>query len=159
MVLNIESINLLCSQQNGFRSGHSCLTRYWLLNNLHVGTMVTILSAYTSIMRNQIWQDRSCFPKDTISTQRVSSGLSPFLEIVLSLSLECCSSRHQCCPSKSCAGYPILFSSISSHSSQIDNTLAGKARRTAAWVLSVFHTRIPTIMLTLYISMVRSLLE
>ena len=38
-------------------------------------------------------------------------------------------------------------------------TMADKARQKAAWVLSVFHTRSPTIMLTLYKSMVRSLLE
>jgi len=37
--------------------------------------------------------------------------------------------------------------------------MANKARQKAAWVLSVFHTRNPTIMLTLYKSMVRSLLE
>ena len=37
--------------------------------------------------------------------------------------------------------------------------MANKARQKAAWVLSVFHTRSPTIMLTLYKSMVRSLLE
>ena len=38
-------------------------------------------------------------------------------------------------------------------------TMADKARQKAAWVLSVFHTPSPTIMLTLYKSMVRSLLE
>ena len=37
--------------------------------------------------------------------------------------------------------------------------LANKARQKAAWVLSVFHTRSSTIMLTLYKSMVRSLFE
>ena len=37
--------------------------------------------------------------------------------------------------------------------------MADKARQKAAWVLSVFYTRDPTIMLTLYKSMVRSLLE
>ena len=37
--------------------------------------------------------------------------------------------------------------------------MADKARQKAAWVLSVFHTRNSTIMLTLYKSMVRSLLE
>ena len=39
------------------------------------------------------------------------------------------------------------------------STMATKARQKAAWVLSVFHTRSSTIMLTLYKSMVRSLLE
>lgn len=38
-------------------------------------------------------------------------------------------------------------------------TIAAKARQKAGWVLSVFHTRSPLIMLTLYKSMVRSLLE
>ena len=38
-------------------------------------------------------------------------------------------------------------------------TTANKARQKAAWVLSVFKTRSPVIMLTLYKSMVRSLLE
>ena len=38
-------------------------------------------------------------------------------------------------------------------------TIANKARQKAAWVLSVFTTRSPVIMLTLYKSMVRSLLE
>ena len=38
-------------------------------------------------------------------------------------------------------------------------TISEKARQKAAWVLSVFHTRSSTIMLTLYKSMVRSLLE
>ena len=37
--------------------------------------------------------------------------------------------------------------------------MADKARQKAAWVCSVFYTRNPTIMLTLYKSMVRSLLE
>ena len=37
--------------------------------------------------------------------------------------------------------------------------ITNKARQKAAWVLSVFHTRSPTVMLTLYKSMVRSLLE
>lgn len=38
-------------------------------------------------------------------------------------------------------------------------TAANKARQKAAWVFSVFQTRSPVIMLTLYKSMVRSLLE
>ena len=38
-------------------------------------------------------------------------------------------------------------------------SIANKARQKAAWVLSVFQTRSPVIMLTLYKSMVRSLLE
>ncbi len=38
-------------------------------------------------------------------------------------------------------------------------TIANKARQKAAWVFSVFQTRSPVIMLTLYKSMVRSLLE
>ena len=37
--------------------------------------------------------------------------------------------------------------------------IAEKVRQKASWVLSVFHTRSPTIMLTLYKSMVRSLVE
>ena len=37
--------------------------------------------------------------------------------------------------------------------------IACKARQKAAWVLSVFYTRSPDVMLTLYKSMVRSLLE
>jgi len=39
------------------------------------------------------------------------------------------------------------------------NSISKKARQKAAWVLSVFYTRSPTVMLTLYKSMVRSLLE
>ena len=39
------------------------------------------------------------------------------------------------------------------------NSIANKARQKASWVLSVFHTRSTAIMLTLYKSMVRSLLE
>ena len=38
-------------------------------------------------------------------------------------------------------------------------SIANKARQKASWVLSVFHTRSTAIMLTLYKSMVRSLLE
>ena len=38
-------------------------------------------------------------------------------------------------------------------------SISSKARQKAAWVLSVFYTRSPEIMLTLYKSMVRSLLE
>ena len=38
-------------------------------------------------------------------------------------------------------------------------TISDKARQKAAWVLSVFHTRSREVMLTLYKSMVRSLLE
>ena len=38
-------------------------------------------------------------------------------------------------------------------------SISSKARQKAAWVLSVFYTRSPTVMLTLYKSMVRSLLE
>ena len=38
-------------------------------------------------------------------------------------------------------------------------SMANKARQKAAWVLSVFYTRNPNIMLTLYKSMIRSLLE
>ena len=37
--------------------------------------------------------------------------------------------------------------------------ISDKARQKASWVLSVFHTRSPTIMLTLYKSMVRCLVE
>ena len=37
--------------------------------------------------------------------------------------------------------------------------ITSKVRQKAAWVLSVFHSRSPEIMLTLYKSMVRSLLE
>ena len=39
------------------------------------------------------------------------------------------------------------------------HSIANKARQKASWVLSVFHTRFTAIMLTLYKSMVRSLLE
>ena len=39
------------------------------------------------------------------------------------------------------------------------NSIVNKARQKAAWVLSVFHTRSPPVMLLLYKSMVRSLLE
>ena len=52
----------------------------------------------------------------------------------------------------------VTISSDLSWTSQI-KTMADKARQKAAWVLSVFHTRSPIIMLTLYKSMVRSLLE
>lgn len=52
----------------------------------------------------------------------------------------------------------VTVSSDLSWTAQI-KTMANKARQKAAWVLSVFHTRNPTIMLTLYKSMVRSLLE
>ena len=38
-------------------------------------------------------------------------------------------------------------------------TIADKARQKASWVLSVFHTRSPHVMITLYKSMIRSLLE
>ena len=38
-------------------------------------------------------------------------------------------------------------------------SIADKAKQKAAWVLSVFHTRSSVVMLTLYKSMVRSLLE
>ena len=37
--------------------------------------------------------------------------------------------------------------------------ITNKARQKASWVLSVFHTRTASVMLTLYKSMVRSLLE
>ena len=52
----------------------------------------------------------------------------------------------------------ILISSDLSWSPHI-KAISDKARKKAAWVLSVFHTRSPEIMLTLYKSMVRSLLE
>ena len=52
----------------------------------------------------------------------------------------------------------ILISSDLSWSPHI-RAIAEKARQKASWVLSVFHTRSPTIMLTLYKSMVRSLVE
>ena len=52
----------------------------------------------------------------------------------------------------------VTVSSDLSWTAQIKN-MANKARQKAAWVLSVFHTRNPTIMLTLYKSMVRSVLE
>ena len=52
----------------------------------------------------------------------------------------------------------VTVSSNLSWTAQI-KSMANKARQKAAWVLSVFHTRNPTIMLTLYKSMVRSLLE
>ena len=38
-------------------------------------------------------------------------------------------------------------------------SMATKARQKAGWVLSVFHTRSPSVMLTLYKSMIRSLIE
>ena len=38
-------------------------------------------------------------------------------------------------------------------------SISNKARQKAAWVLSVFYTRSPAVMLTLYKSMVQSLLE
>ena len=37
--------------------------------------------------------------------------------------------------------------------------ISSKARQKAAWVLSIFHSRLPDIMLTLYKPMVRNLLE
>ena len=52
----------------------------------------------------------------------------------------------------------ILVSSDLSWSPHIA-TIAQKSRQMAAWVLSVFYTRLPDIMLTLYKSMVRSLVE
>ena len=52
----------------------------------------------------------------------------------------------------------VVVSSDLSWSAHV-NAMANKARKKAGWVLSVFHTRSPTIMLTLYKSMVRSLLE
>ncbi len=52
----------------------------------------------------------------------------------------------------------ILISSDLSWSPHI-KAISDKARKKAAWVLSVFHTRSQEIMLTLYKSMVRSLLE
>ena len=52
----------------------------------------------------------------------------------------------------------ILVSSDLSWSPHIA-TIANKARQKASWVLSVFHTRSISIMLTLYKSMVRSLVE
>ncbi|KAL5248617.1 hypothetical protein ACHWQZ_G017709 [Mnemiopsis leidyi] len=52
----------------------------------------------------------------------------------------------------------ILISSDLSWSPHI-RAIADKARQKASWVLSVFHTRSPMIMLTFYKSMVRSLVE
>ncbi|KAL5251988.1 hypothetical protein ACHWQZ_G014955 [Mnemiopsis leidyi] len=52
----------------------------------------------------------------------------------------------------------ITVSSNMSWTAQIKN-MADKARQKGSWVLSVFNNRSPTIMLTLYKSMVRSLLE
>ena len=52
----------------------------------------------------------------------------------------------------------VLVSSNLSWSPHI-RSIADKARQKASWVLSVFHTRSPEIMLTWYKSMVRSLLE
>ena len=52
----------------------------------------------------------------------------------------------------------VLISSDLSWSPHI-RAIADKARKKAAWVLSVFYTRTPEVMLTLYKSMVRSLLE
>ena len=52
----------------------------------------------------------------------------------------------------------VIISSDASWTPHIQ-TIANKARQKASWVLSVFRTRTPTVMLTLYKSMVRSLLE
>ena len=52
----------------------------------------------------------------------------------------------------------ILISSDLSWSPHI-RAIASKARQKASWVLSVFHTLTASVMLTLYKSMVRSLLE
>ena len=52
----------------------------------------------------------------------------------------------------------ILMSSDLSWSPHI-RAIANKARQKTSWVLSVFHTRTASVMLTLYKSMVRSLLE
>ena len=52
----------------------------------------------------------------------------------------------------------ILVSQDLSWSTHIRST-CDKARQKACWVLSVFFTRSPTVMLNLYKSMVRSLLE
>lgn len=52
----------------------------------------------------------------------------------------------------------VLVSHSLSWSSHIHN-IADKARQKASWVLSVFHTRSPAVMMSLYKSMVRSLLE
>ena len=51
-----------------------------------------------------------------------------------------------------------MVSSNMSWTAQIKN-MADKARQKGSWVLTVFYNRSPTIMLTLYKSMVRSLLE
>lgn len=52
----------------------------------------------------------------------------------------------------------VLVSSNMSWSPHI-KSIADKARQKAAWVLSVFHTRSSSIMLSLYKSMIRSILE
>ena len=52
----------------------------------------------------------------------------------------------------------VLVSSNLSWSPHI-RSITDKARQKASWVLSVFHTRSPAIMLTLYKSMVRSMVE
>ena len=62
------------------------------------------------------------------------------------------------CPIHQLRDLGVLVSSDLSWSPHI-REIADKARKKAAWVLSVFYTRSPEIMLTLYKSMVRSLLE
>ena len=62
------------------------------------------------------------------------------------------------CPVDQLRDLGVLISSDLSWSPHI-RTIADKARKKAAWVLSVFYTRSPDVMLTLYKSMVRSLLE
>ncbi len=52
----------------------------------------------------------------------------------------------------------VIISSDASWTPHIQ-TIVNKARQKASWVLSVFRTRSPAVMLTLYKSMVRSLLE
>ena len=61
-------------------------------------------------------------------------------------------------PSSAVKRSGILVSQDLSWSTHIRST-CDKARRKACWVLSVFFTRSPTVMLNLYKSMVRSLLE
>ena len=152
----LEQNDLICNKQHGFRSGRSCLTQ--LLHHFDdVLESLTNNAEFDSIYLDYAKAFDKVDHKLLMKKLHLYGHLSelPFMckhfqyNVADDITLR---------PVHQLRDLGILMSSDLSWSPHI-RAIANKAHQKASWVLSVFHTRTASVMLTLYKSMVRSLLE